>query len=237
MQRFDKKFGDLSLKKFFPCSHWGLGLRLATLCLVAAVSLDASAKEIKFEQVFSGKGEPGSLHFQATFTSKGAKHQMEIWRDGDQRVKRRTDDVIETYAFHNHGDSEFKMTVLDMKKRISTQIDRTNLYRIGNFTDWFDLTHGLKHPMGKYRVAKAKAPDDAPQPYKVCQWYDLTQDKRTTHICWSTQSRIPLMIQVQGGEVVWQVTSLDIKPIPANTFDIHDEGFIHNDANQDIESD
>jgi hypothetical protein len=212
-------------------------LRLATLCVAAAVSLHALAGEKKFEQVFSAKGEPGALHYRAVFISKGAEHQLEVWRDGDRRVKRRTDEAIETYAFRKPGDPEFRMSILDMKKRIHTRIDRANLYRIGNFTDWFDLAHGLKHPMGEYRVAKAQAPDGAPKAIEACQWYDLTQDKRTTHICWSAGSRLPLVIQAQDGEVVWRVATLDRKPIPAKTFEIHDEGFIRNDANQDIERD
>ncbi len=225
------------MKHNFPCSHGGLGLRLATLCVAAAVSLDAPAKEPTFERIFSDKGEPSALHYQAVFTAKGAEHHLEVWRDGEQRVKRRTDDVIETYAFRKPGDPEFHLSILDMKKRIHTQIDRTNLYRIGNFTDWFDLTHGLKHPMGGYRVAKAQAPVGAPKAVEACQWYDLTQDQRITHICWSAHSRIPLVIQAQDGAVVWRVTTLDQKPIPAKTFEIHDEGFVRNDANQDIERD
>jgi hypothetical protein len=220
-----------------PCSHRGLGLRFATLCVAAAVSLNVQAKERSFEQIFSDKGEPSALHYRAVFASNGAEHQLEVWRDSDRRVKRRTDDVIEMYAFRKPGDPEFHMSILDMKKRIHTQIDRTNLIRIGNFTDWFDLAHGLKHPMGAYRVVKARAPEGAPNTIEACQWYDLNQDKRTTHICWSEQDRIPLVIQAQDGEVVWRVTSLDQKPISAKTFDIHDEGFIHNDANQDIERD
>jgi hypothetical protein len=215
----------------------GLGLRFATLCVATAVSLNIPAKEPAFEQVFSEKGEPDTLHYLAAFTSNGAEHHLEVWRDGEQRVKRRTDDAIETYAFRSPGDPEFHLSILDLKKRIHTRIDRTNLYRIGNFTDWFDLTHGLKHPMGEYRVARAQAPIGAPKAIKACQWYDLTQDQRTSHICWSAHSRIPLVIQTQDGKVVWRVTNLDQKPIPAKTFDIHDEGFIHNDANQDIERD
>jgi len=225
------------LKHAFPSGYWGLGLRLATLCVAVAVSFDAPAKELKFENVFSDQGEPHTLHYQVVFTSKGAKHQMEVWRDGDQQLKRRTDDVIETYAFRKPGSSEFHMSILDLKKRIHTQVDRTNLYRIGNFTDWFDLSHGLKHPKGKYQLTRALEPEGTHKPIKSCQWNDLTQDSRTTHICWSAQSRLPLLIQAQDGEVVWQVTALDMMPIPAKTFDIHDEGFVHNDANQDIESD
>ena len=225
------------MKYAIPYSHGGLGLRLATLCVASAFSLNAQANELKFEQVFSAKGEPRALHYQAVFTSKGAEHHLEVWRDGDRRVKRRTDEAIETYAFRKPGNPEFHMSILDMKKRIHTQIDRANLYRIGNFTDWFDLAHGLKHPMGEYQVVKIQAPLGAPKAIQACLWYDLTQDNRTTHICWSEQSRLPLVIQAQDGKEVWRVATLDRKPIPASTFEIRDAGFIRNDANQDITSD
>ena len=65
-------------------------------------------EELKFEQVFSEKGEPSALHYQAVFIAKGAEHQLEVWRDGERRVKRRTDDAIETYAFRKPGDPEFQ---------------------------------------------------------------------------------------------------------------------------------
>jgi hypothetical protein len=225
------------LKSVFPSWHRGLWLRLATLCVTAAVSLNTSGVELNFDQVFSAWGEPGALHYRAIFVSKGLEHQLEVWRDGDRRLRRRTDDAIETYAFHKPGDPEFQMSILDMKKRIHTRIDRTNLYRIGNFTDWFDLAHGLRRPLGEYRIAVAHAPDGAPRAVNACQWYDLNQERRATHICWSAQSHLPLVIQAQDGTVVWRVATLDGQPIPAKTFEIHDEGFIRNDANLDIESD
>jgi len=214
-----------------------LGLRLATLCVAAAVSLNVLAEDLKFEQVFSDKGEPSVLHYQAMFTSRGAEHRLEVWRDGDRRLKRRTDAAIETYAFREPGDAEFHMSILDLKKRIHTQIDRTNLYRIGNFTDWFDLAHGLKHPMGEYRIARIRAPAGAAHAIQACQWYELVQDQRATDICWSAQSHLPLVIQAHDGEVVWRIAGMDRKPIPPKTFEIHDEGFVRNDANQDIERD
>ena len=199
--------------------------------------MNAQAKELTFEQAFSAKGEPRTLHYQAAFSAKGAEHHLEVWRDGDQRLKRSTDQAIETYVFRKSGDPEFHMSILDMKKRIHTHIDRTNLYRIGNFTDWFDLAHGLKHPAGEYRVVKAGAPAGAPNAIQDCQWYDLTQGQRTTHVCWSTHSHLPLVIQAQDGKIAWKVSAMDSKPIPNKTFEIHDAGFVRNDANQDIEND
>jgi hypothetical protein len=212
-------------------------MRLATLCAAAAFSFNAPANELKFEWAFSAKGEPRALHYHATYFSGGTEHRMEVWRDGETRLKRRTDDAVETYAFHKPGDADYRLSVLDLKKRIHTRIDRNNLYRIGNFTDWFDLSHNLKHPGGDYQLATAQAPADAENAIANCQWFDLSEAGRTSHICWSKASRLPLLIQAQDGKTVWKVTSLDRKSIPGNIFEIHDEGFVHNDANQDIEGD
>ena len=203
----------------------------------AAVPLVVPAQALTFEQAFGGRGEPGALHCQVAFVSKGAEHRLELWRDGDQRVKRRTDDAIETYAFHEQGKPDFRLSVLDLKRRIHTRIDRTNLYRIGSFTDWFDLNHGLKHPRGAYRLVKARLPGGGPKAVEPCQWYELTQAEHATELCWSAKDRIPLLIRGTDGRSVWRVTALDREPIPASTFEIHDEGFIKNDANEDIEGD
>ncbi len=225
------------MQETFSPKHRPPGLRLAALCVAAALSVNAPAKEAGFEQVFSAQGEPATLHYQAAFAAKGAEHRLEVWRDGGGRLKRRTDEAIETYVFRRPGDAEFRMSILDRKKRIHTRIDRSNLYRIGNFTDWFDLAHGLKHPMGEYRLGRARAPVAAAKAIAACRWYDLSQGGRTSHICWSAQIRLPLVIQAQNGEVVWRVTAWDRKAIPPAIFEIHDQGFIQNDANQDIESD
>jgi hypothetical protein len=224
------------VKYLLPANLRILGLRLATLCVAAAVSQVAQAKEPTFEEAFSTKGEPHALHYLATFSSKGSEHQLEVWRDGDKRLKRSTDKAIDTYVFRLRDSAEFQMSVLD-KKKIHTRIGRTNLYRIGNLTDWFDLAHGLKHPVGAYKVAKVIAPDGASKAVKECQWYDLTQNNHTTHICWNARNSLPMEIQTERGAVVWKLTSVDTKPIPAKIFEIHDEGYIRNDANEDIEGD
>lgn len=144
----------------------GPELRLAMLCVTTALSLHALAKEPTFANVFSTKGEPTTLHYDAVFEAKDGEHRLEVWRDGDRRLKRRTDESVETYVFRKAGDPEFRMSILDRKRRIHTVIDRTNLYRIGNFTDWFDLAHGLRHPKGEYKLAKAAAPDGRRRPSK-----------------------------------------------------------------------
>jgi hypothetical protein len=225
----------LNIMRFHSFSKQGR--QLAMLCTAVAFSLHGEAKELNFDQVFDGKGETASLHFQASYYTGGAEHRMEVWRDHDRRVKRRTDDSVEIYAFHDADDAEFHMSILDMKKRVNTKISRTNLYRIGNFTDWFDFAHGLHHPKGLYQLIETSAPVDAPKPLHSCAWYELTQEGHASRICWSVQYRVPMLIATANGRFVWRVTELDRNAIYSKTFDIRDDGFVRNDANQDIEPD
>jgi len=212
-------------------------LRLAVLCTAAALFCSAEAKELSFDDVFNAKGEPSSLHYQAALLTRGKEGTLEVWRDGERRIKRLTGQESEVFAFKQNGDSEFTLSVLDKKRRIHTQIDRTNLYRIGNFTDWFDLSHGLRRPKGAYVIRGGTPPPGAPKPLAKCKWYDLTQDQLTAHVCWSNEFRVPVLIADRDGNTVWQLKSIDTKPISASTFVIHDEGYVTNDANQDIERD
>jgi len=221
-------------------SRWAVALRCAgfaaTLTLFAAADTVA-AKALAFDTTFNTKGEPRQLHYRVTFLANNASHQLEVWRDGDRRVKRATDTAIMSFATHKPHEAGYRLVILDLKKKIHTDIDRTNLYRIGSFTDWFDLGHGVRHPKGSYQLALGTAPKSIAKPLQPCLWYDLTQGTRTTHIGWSYTHHIPLQIISAEGKMIWNITALDTKPMPAGTFIIHDKGFIQNNANQDIEGD
>jgi len=191
---------------------------------------------LKFEDVFQSNKEPNFMHFKVEVQSNGT-HQLEVWRSGGVKIKRVTDGVLETFAVRKNKDDDFYLSVLDLKRKIHTQINRTNLIRIGNFSDWFDLGHGLKHPLGEYDLVKiASAPSDAPAT-KDCQWYALTQNSQTTSICWSTKAHLPLVIQNAQGQALWKISAWDSKPINESAFVIHDEGFVKNNANEDIDHD
>jgi hypothetical protein len=209
------------------------------LCRAAAAAFSSHAADAGpgFDQVFSTRGEPPATHFQATYVSGGAEHHVEVWRDGDRRIRRRTDDKAESFAVHKAGSPDYRLSLLDLDRKIRTDIDRDNLYRIGQFTDWFDLGHGLRHPKGDFRLVPAATPHGAQHPIGACTWVALVQGAQTTHVCWSAVAKLPLLIQAADGRTVWRVTNVDHKPIPDKVFAIHDEGFIRNDANADIERD
>ncbi|KQV51483.1 hypothetical protein ASC93_09215 [Massilia sp. Root335] len=210
------------------------------LCTAAAAVFSAPlshAAAPDFEHVFSTRGEPPATHFQATYLAGGAEHHVEVWRDGERRIRRRTDDKAESFAVRAAGSPDYRLSVLDLGKKIRTDIDRDNLYRIGQFTDWFDLGHGLRHPKGDYRLVPAATPHGAAHAIGACEWVALVQGTQTTHVCWSATAKLPLLIQGADGRIVWRVTSVDHKAIPDRVFAIHDAGFIRNDANADIERD
>ena len=214
------------------------GLIALAFCWPAApVVAAAPPLGLSFDRVFSAAGEPPVLHYRVLFVGTDRVHRMELWRDHDRRVKRLTDRAIATFATHRPGDAGYSMTVLDLQRRISTRIDRSNLYRVGNFTDWFDLTHGLRHPKGAYRLTTGDAPTGMPVSAAPCRWYDLTQGQRTAHICWDARNHVPQLIATANGHPVWRIVAIDTAPVAAATFVANDRGFVKNDANRDIEGD
>lgn len=194
---------------------------------------------LTFEKAFDVKRQPAATYFEAEYQSNGKPHTLKVWRDRNLRLRRETDGHITTFVV-NKPDDDWTMTVLDSQKKIETVVDRSNLYRVGNFTTWFGLAHGLNPPLGKYEVqAMAKAPkakvDKADTP---CSWYSYTQNNHSTQVCWSKKLALPAVILNDKGDVVWKITKVSTKPFDLNkTFTFKDEGYIHNNANADISGD
>ena len=211
--------------------------KATVIAALAACAAGAQAASLRFDDAFAVRSSV-SVHYEARFTAQdGREQKMESWRDGDTRVRRRTNDAIEVHAVRKPGEPEYAMTVLDLKRKLLTRIDRTNLFRIGNFTDWFDLAHALKHPRGDYSLAAAAAPQGAGQPMGACSWFDLEQQGRISHICWSAKAQLPLAIVNAQGRTVWRVTKLEPGRIAPETFRFDARQFIVNNANEDIERD
>ena len=207
--------------------------RLLGLALAVA-ALAAQAGSLRFDDVFDASGAASPLHYRALYRAGGSEHGLEMWRDAT-RLKRVTDGAVETHVERTGAD--FTMTVLDLRRHVATRIDRDSLYRLGNFTDWFDLAHALRHPRGEYRLSASAAPAPAPATVAACRWYELAQQGAATQMCWSADAQLPLLIVDAGGQVVWRVTELQPGPVRASVFAVHDEGFVRNDAREDLERD
>jgi hypothetical protein len=203
--------------------------------IVAAAG--SQAADLDFDKTFNARGEARQLNYRATYLANGSEHQVEIWRDRDQRLKRRTDDKLETYIFKPARQAEWNMVVLDLQRKMRTDIGRTNLFRIGHFTDWFSMSHALTRPTGSYQLTELKTAPVSGKPLSACRWYALKQGEAESHICWSAELRLPLLISDAHGNTMWRVTAASKQPLPANVFAVHDADFMRNDANADIQTD
>ncbi len=196
-----------------------------------------TTKSLDFDKVFSTRGEPATLHYRATYQAKGTDHTVEVWRQGDTRIRRSADGVVETYLTKPGKDPEWHMVVLDQKRQLRSDVDRTALFKVGRFMDWFSFAHAIGHPTAGYTLVAASAPANLPKTLAPCQWYVLTREGHDASVCWSAQYRIPLLISGAPGKVSWRVAGIDTGRLPAATFEIHDAGYIRNNASQDIEND
>jgi hypothetical protein len=211
---------------------WATSAALSLLCGGVRAWQEAQSFDAVFHDV------PASFHYRAEYEARGARHTVEAWVDQGVRLKRVTDGQVEAYAVRaSASEPEYRMTVLDLQRRIATRIDRTNLFRIGNFTDWFELAHALRHPRGGYALAPAEAPAGAGRPVAACEWYRLEQDGHASTVCWNHEAGLPLSVVAENGREAWRVTSLQLGPVPAQEFVVRDAGFVRNDANGDIERD
>jgi hypothetical protein len=210
----------------------------APLGTIAGYANAASLGVPTFEDAFAVNSEPAAIYYKVSFAGRDGNHTLQVWRDGQSKLRRRTDDAIDTYVLRAASDpGEYQMVVVDYKKRITTRISRNNLIRLGHFSDWFDLAHGLRHPVGPYKLSVSQAPAGAPAPVEKCRWYDLRQGEAIDSICWSDRDRLPLVIWSREKGALWRVAEVVRGPLPGDTFALHDAGFVRNDANDDINND
>jgi hypothetical protein len=129
------------------------------------------------------------------------------------------------------------MVVLDLSRKIETQIPRDDLYQLGNCTDWFALAHGLRVPKAGYQLTAAAAPAHAPRLVEACHWYTLAQGGHRTTLCRSASAHLPLLMVDERGQIQWQLAALDRTQAPESAFVVSDLGVVRNNATQDLSRD
>jgi hypothetical protein len=219
----------------------GAGLLALAAAASAATSATPTPPSLDFDRTFATPEDRRQVNWTAVYEAGGTEHTIEVWRDAESRLRRRTDGKLETYLTRAPGSIEWSMSVLDLQRKIRTDIDRTNLLRIGHQADWFSAAHALVRPRGAYRLVAVPEPAGA-KPIASCRWYALSQADRRTTICWDAKARVPLLIEGDDDKagahrVLWRVTKVTTGALPAGIFVIDDRGFVRNDANADIAAD
>lgn len=209
----------------------GLGVTQASL---------AKNPSLVFDEVFNVKDEPNQTYFVAVFKiADNQTHILQVWRDGENRLRRQTDNRLDVLATRDVQDTDaYSLQVIDYQKRIITDINRNNLIYLGHFQDWFELGHGLHHPKAQYRLMPTTRPQLSPQPIQACEWYQLEQANQEYDICWSAQEKLPLMIwDNQKKTTVWQIKTLSHQMLERDIFKVNTTDYVRVDANDDIQND
>lgn len=221
-----------------PCVLSGPA-RAAFFCcalLGGAASSTAAARSLDFEQVFAAVNEPATLRFKAVYEDARGKHMLEVSREGQHRLRRHTDNVLDVLAVRQ-GDEELQLTVLDHARRIRTDVSRTSLYRVGEFTDWYALAHGIRKPAGAYALTRLTRAPMGEAPVLACRWYALVSEGKASNVCWSEAYRLPMVITDATGHARWKVTAVDTRPLPPSAFQLDDHDYIRVHADEDIRGD
>lgn len=213
---------------------WGAAFFL--IAAQSAACYAAPGGDLEFERVFSAAGEPAELHYKASYQDVRGRHELEVWRDGTRRLRRRTDGTLDLYVVAER-DGDLSVAVLDHVRRMRTDISRSSLYQLGQFSDWFGLAHSFGKPLRPYALRLISPPPTAVAAVTPCQWYRLDADPQHAAICWSRTYRLPALIADAGGQVRWRLTSVDRDMPDAKVFDIADKGYIQVDADHDIKAD
>jgi hypothetical protein len=190
---------------------------------------------LAWDEAFPTAAAPRTVYFRADYRDGfGNGHQLQVWRDSDRRLRRRTDARIDLLVERN-DDGEYGYRVLDHAQGTVIRADRTVLYRIGIFSDWRGLAHVLDRPRGPYRIARAD-PEAASMPQGRCDWYrlDVNSPSQAARVCWSMHWGVPLAIEAPTSEGGWtrQFTVEDIREFEPDSriFDVPQDGLLQVDA-------
>ncbi|MHB1591828.1 MAG: hypothetical protein ACYCTW_09885 [Sulfuricella sp.] len=186
--------------------------------------------------MFSAAKEPVALHYKASYQDTRGKHELEVWRDGQKRLRRRTDSALDLYV-NLERDGDLKVAVLDHARRVRTDVSRSSLYQLGQFSDWFTLAHSFGKPLRPYTLRLLASPPTSEAPLTSCRWYQLDAEPQHSAICWSQTYRLPVLIADAKGEVRWRLTWVDKNTPAATVFKIADKGYFQVDADRDIKAD
>jgi hypothetical protein len=219
----------------------GRALTAGLLCLLCASTVRAEDASSQWEQSFPTRNAPRQAYFRAGYRDElGRTHRLEVWREADLRLRRKTDEAIDLYVEKSRS-GEYEYRLIDHDRKLLIRADRTTLYRVGIFSDWIGLAHVLNTPRSGYRVTEAVRQSPASLRGE-CVWKRLEllmPVPSTSEVCWSSAWGLPLEIGAQGGKDGWQsrfsvqeVGTFAPKP---EIFAVAREGLVEIDADPDAE--
>lgn len=204
-----------------------------------AIQAVSAAPTPTWNQAFPTDAAPKNVHFVAHyFDGRGARHALEVWRRGQTFLHRRTDDQIDLYAVADHPKAETRYRLIDRRRLIVADVTRTNLYRIGIYSDNLGLAHVLDPPKEPYRIEAAHAPLGIEA--TGCRWKALVRTQTRparSLVCWSSAWGLPMVIVAADGapKEVFRIDTVDRAPVRTAALPHVPAGYALVDVDEEID--
>jgi hypothetical protein len=156
---------------------------------------------------------PAAVHYRGRYrTAEGPWHAVEVWRDGETRLRRRTDDRLEIHAHRSHRGEAPSLVVVDLQRRAAFSGDPAALMEAGVRADWNELARSMAAPRPGQRLVPLGRQERTP--LGPCRLYRLAGSS----LCWSARWQLPLVIRDRAGRTLLVVESVEEGPFPDEVF-------------------
>src|SRR5262249_16402954 len=93
-------------------------LLFGLLCLGSAATVRAQDATAEWKTAFPTGAAPSQVHFRAVYRDGFDRaHELEVWRQADVRLRRRTDDSLDLYV-EKAGSGEYEYRLVDHNRNI-----------------------------------------------------------------------------------------------------------------------
>lgn len=168
---------------------------------------------------------PAYTHYRARVVDGAGKaHRLEVWRDGDRRVRRLTDDRVEMFA--ERRANGVALVVHDRGSQRTYTADAQEMLGMGRTIHWTDVAYGLRLPVvdaaggppltGGQEV-RTKVPG-----VESCQEYTVGTGRQRFSFCWSAALKLPVTVKTGRGVTLFQLEEASTEALPATIFEAPD---------------
>lgn len=215
---------------------------VALCSATAALTVEAATEaSLDWDKTFPLTQSPKNQHFVGQWRDGRYRvHRIEVWRQGEQLLRRNTDERMSIFANQLQtatvGSPTVRYDVVDHGRKLFYEVDRANLNRLGVFYEWNQLAHAISPPRGQYTLFKIDVADSVIAKYS-CTWYELTQTSTEAQLCWSEKLALPLSVKTRRGDAPWRddwsIQSVD-ENVQAKDVTFTPGDYIRFDANEEL---
>ena len=162
----------------------------------------ARAGSLAWERTFGPAAVKPDLALRAKVEdAAGTSHSLELWRQGDKRLRRRGDEVLEIGVEDVGAPASpaYAFTLVDLRGRTVRRLTPERARSLGPTYTWWPLAHLLGLPAPRYTLQRLTDPGLRVGPAR-CEWFLYAPEALPEQrICWSREFAVALRVDEKQG--------------------------------------